>query len=87
MYSSISAGRVEVGVDVVDALHQLLEAAAHRAEVDADRAVLECRLHDHRELDVVGVLDAARASTVVNYGVWMPWNAKIFFASALSCAR
>ena len=25
--------------------------------------------------------------TVVKYGVWMPWKAKIFFASALSCAR
>ena len=50
---------VELGVDVVDALHQLLDRAAYRAELDADRAVLARRLHDHRELDVVGVLGAA----------------------------
>ena len=59
MYSSISAGAVELLVDVVDPLHQLLDGADDRARVDADRAVLGGRLDDQRERDVVGVVELA----------------------------
>src|SRR5207244_11070987 len=58
LHDALPIWAVELGVDVVDALHQLLDRVAHRAELDADRAILARRLHDHRELDVVGVLGA-----------------------------
>ena len=59
MYSSIRTGRVEIGVDGVDPLHQLLDRSDHRVELDADRAVLALRLHDDRKVDVVRPVEAA----------------------------
>ena len=41
-------------MQLVDALHQLLDAAGQGAEADADRAVLARGLDDHGELELVG---------------------------------
>ena len=51
--------RIEVGVQPVDALHQLADRRHHGVELDADRAVLARRLDDHRELEVVREVEAA----------------------------
>ena len=50
---------VELGVHAVDALHQLLQAADDGAEADADGAVLERRLDDAGEVDVVRPVETA----------------------------
>ena len=44
---------IEVRVELVDPLHQLLDALHQGAEADADRSVLADRLDDHRKVDVV----------------------------------
>ena len=50
-------GGAELVVDVLDALHQVLDRVHDRFRVDAFRRVFRRRLHDQRELDVLRVLD------------------------------
>jgi hypothetical protein len=50
--------RVELLLQLVDALHEVLDRLAQRVERDADRAVLARGLDDHRELQVVRPVEA-----------------------------
>src|SRR5262249_14486217 len=45
---------VELGMELIDTLHELLDISGERVEADADRAVLAGGLDDDRELDVLG---------------------------------
>ncbi len=50
---------IEVRVELVDPLHQFLDAPHQGAEADADGAVLADRFDDHRKVDVVRPLQPA----------------------------
>ena len=46
-------GVVELGVELIDALHELLDVPGEGVEANTDRAVLAGGLHDDRKVDVV----------------------------------
>ena len=59
-------GRIEIGVQPVDPLHQFADRRDDGVELDPDRSVLPRRFDDDRELEVVGKIEAAAIRTGEN---------------------
>src|SRR5262245_32434068 len=47
------SGVFELGVELIDALHELLDTSREGVEADPDGAILPGRFHDDGEIDVV----------------------------------